>query len=93
MAYLQKSDMNRKSNNRYYMYRPKPKIYKQTWEFHKGDSDPYPSVPHGHSLCDNKLKLRIWDGAVIKDKQIVGYPDFNSITKENSLIDVFLTGN
>lgn len=54
-----------KSQASFWSYRPKDKIYKILWEFHKGDDDPSPSVPHGHSL-DRKYKLSIWDGSVYK---------------------------
>lgn len=27
------------------------------WEFHKGDADPHPSVPHGHDRANDKRKL------------------------------------
>lgn len=62
-----------RKTNRIYLYKPKFKIYKKTWVFHKCDADPYPSVPHGHAIDDNELKLRIWDGAIYKNKRIIGY--------------------
>lgn len=43
--------------------RPKVLIKKMYWEFHKGDDDFNPSVPHGHSL-DGKYKLELWSGII-----------------------------
>ena len=41
------------------------KVY---WEFHKGDADFNPSIPHGHSLegksLDGKYKLELWSGRI-----------------------------
>ncbi|ANI91103.1 hypothetical protein [Dietzia timorensis] len=34
----------------------------ERWEFHKGDADPYPSVPHGHSAADRRIKLDPYRG-------------------------------
>lgn len=36
------------------------------WEFHKGDADPYPSIPHGHKICDSSIKLDVYLGCVYK---------------------------
>jgi len=33
------------------------------WDFHKGDADYNPTVPHGHSL-DGKYKLELWSGRI-----------------------------
>lgn len=49
------------------MYSPSEKVYKIRWDFHKGDDDPNPSIPHGHSQ-DNKYRLSIWDGKVYEKK-------------------------
>ena len=53
-----------KYQNRSYRYRPKIPVKSISWEFHNGDKDPYPSVPHGHSLTgktlDGKYKLELW---------------------------------
>ena len=50
--------------------RPKVAVKKMYWEFHKGDDDYYPSVPHGHSLdgksLDGKYKLKLWTGEIIE---------------------------
>lgn len=35
-----------------------------SWEFHKGDADPFPTVPHGHSLKHRKRKLDPYRGFV-----------------------------
>ena len=51
--------------------RPKVKIKKIYWEFHKGDADFNPSMPHGHSL-DGKYKLELWSGNIydVKTKEL-----------------------
>ena len=36
----------------------------QSWEFRKGDPDPYPSVPHGHFISNNKKKLDAYLGTI-----------------------------
>lgn len=52
---------------------PSEKIFGQKWFFHKGDDDPNPSVPHGHSE-DGKYKLSLWDGKIysIQSGNVVG---------------------
>lgn len=47
-----------RKRNDYTMLRPNVPVKKMYWEFHKGDNDNWPSVPHGHSL-DGKYKLEI----------------------------------
>ena len=48
--------------------RPRVQVNKIYWEFHKGDADFNPSVPHGHSLegksLDGKYKLELWSGKI-----------------------------
>ena len=48
--------------------RPRGPVNKIYWEFHKGDADFNPSVPHGHSLegksLDGKYKLELWLGRI-----------------------------
>ena len=48
--------------------RPRIQVNKIYWEFHKGDADFNPSVPHGHSLngksLDGKYKLELWSGKI-----------------------------
>jgi len=34
------------------------------WEFHKGDADPFPSIPHAHQRSDNKRKLDAFLGFI-----------------------------
>lgn len=44
------------------------------WEFHKGDADPNPSVPHGHSVKVKKYKnykLNPYTGFIYNKKKIV----------------------
>ena len=52
-----------RKRNHYTMLRPNIPVKKMYWEFHKGDNDNLPSVPHGHSL-DGKYKLEIWSGKI-----------------------------
>lgn len=36
----------------------------RSWKFHKGDADPYPSIPHGHEEVKGKIKLDAYRGWV-----------------------------
>ena len=45
------------------MLAPKVRVNGMVWEFHKGDNDDRPSVPHGHSR-DGKYKLQLWNGLI-----------------------------
>jgi hypothetical protein len=36
------------------------------WEFHKGDPDPYPAVPHGHFITDTPRKLDPYLGSIVR---------------------------
>ncbi|WP_157691549.1 hypothetical protein [Noviherbaspirillum autotrophicum] len=38
--------------------------FSRKWDFHKGDADPDPSVPHGHHAKHNKRKLHAYRGYV-----------------------------
>ena len=74
---------------------PRIKVNGMYWEFHKGDDDPWPSVPHGHSK-DRKYKLQLWSGNIYnkktgkleykaksKDmKALREYPDFIEFVEE-----------
>ncbi|MDD6083062.1 MAG: hypothetical protein PUB89_09540 [Oscillospiraceae bacterium] len=55
----------------YNLYRPGYKIGKMAWDFHKGDDDFNPSVPHGHS---GQYKLDIVTGDVYdtRTNKIIG---------------------
>ena len=61
-----------KSKYRRWMLIPRVKVKKMYWEFHKGDADYNPSVPHGHSK-DGKYKLELWSGKIYEDNRLVGY--------------------
>ncbi|ADB37864.1 hypothetical protein [Spirosoma linguale] len=37
------------------------------WEFHKTDSDFFPSIPHGHALSNHKIKLDAYSGHMYKN--------------------------
>lgn len=41
------------------------------WDFHKGDADPDPSVPHGHAKQDSRTKLHAYRGYIyFQGKQV-----------------------
>ncbi|OME86887.1 hypothetical protein BK120_08160 [Paenibacillus sp. FSL A5-0031] len=54
--------------------RPKISAGKMFWEFHLTDVDPWPSIPHGHSLDPKGFKLDVDTGDIylIKTRQRVG---------------------
>ena len=39
------------------------------WEFHKTDSDFFPSIPHGHAITNNKIKLDAYRGYIYKNNK------------------------
>ena len=39
------------------------------WEFHKTDSDFFPSIPHGHLISNNKIKLDSYTGHIYKNNK------------------------
>lgn len=44
------------------------------WQFHKGDKDPFPSIPHGHSIKDKKYsnyKLDPFNGHIYDKKNFI----------------------
>ncbi|WP_189071138.1 hypothetical protein [Deinococcus radiotolerans] len=49
------------------------------WKFHKGDDDPNPSIPHGHSDSDDRIKLDAYQGYVYKKSEQLGRVSRNSI--------------
>lgn len=56
-----------KKKSTHTLLRPNVKLYKMLWQFHPHDDDPYPSVPHGHSLEPyNRYKLNVFTGDVIE---------------------------
>jgi hypothetical protein len=42
------------------------------WDFHKTDSDPLPSIPHGHSIENHTIKLDAYLGYITKDNRLIG---------------------
>jgi hypothetical protein len=42
------------------------------WEFHKTDSDFFPSIPHGHAIINHKIKLDAFRGHIFKNNQHFG---------------------
>ncbi|TDR04459.1 hypothetical protein [Paraburkholderia silvatlantica] len=38
--------------------------FSRKWDFHKGDADPDPSVPHGHHTQDDRRKLHAYRGFI-----------------------------
>jgi hypothetical protein len=56
------------------------------WEFHKGDPDPFPSVPHGHGVNDSRRKLDPYRGfTYFKGSQIGRVPRKMSVALWNDL--------
>jgi len=39
------------------------------WEFHKADSDFFPSIPHGHAIINHKIKLDAYRGYIYKNNK------------------------
>lgn len=39
------------------------------WEFHKTDSDFFPSIPHGHAVINHKIKLDAYKGYIYKNNK------------------------
>lgn len=37
------------------------------WQFHKTDSDFFPSIPHGHAIINNKIKLDVYRGHIYRN--------------------------
>lgn len=70
---------------------PRTKVKKLYWEFHKGDADYRPSVPHGHSL-DGKYKLELWSGEIYdcrtgKKVMQAKEKDMLALSRENGFAD------
>jgi hypothetical protein len=53
------------------LYRPKYQLNRMKWEFHAYDDDPFPSVPHGHSV-NSVHKLHVHSGDIYKGKNVCG---------------------
>lgn len=51
------------------------------WEFHKGDADPIPSVPHAHQLSNDKRKLDAFLGYIYQRGAPDGRAPRESIVK------------
>ena len=64
-------------------YRPSYKIQNTLWEFHKGDCDDFPSVPHGHAIDKRNLKLSLWDGGIYEgtNRIPIGYVSTKEMKK------------
>lgn len=43
-----------------------PEMHIKKWQFHKGDDDPNPSIPHGHDCDDAKVKLDAYQGYIYR---------------------------
>jgi hypothetical protein len=52
-------------------YRPPFQMNRMHWEFHSYDADPFPSVPHGHSV-DSLHKLNPHSGDIYNGKKVCG---------------------
>lgn len=64
-------------------YRPLYKVQNTSWEFHKGDCDDFPSVPHGHSREKRNWKLSLWDGGIYEgtDRTPIAYVSAKEMEK------------
>lgn len=52
-------------------YRPPFQMNRMKWEFHSYDVDPFPSIPHGHSVS-SVHKLQVYSGEVYNGKKVCG---------------------
>jgi hypothetical protein len=52
-------------------YRPPFEMNSMKWKFHSYDADPFPSIPHGHSV-NSSHKLQPYTGKIYKGKVICG---------------------
>lgn len=52
-------------------YRPPFEMKSMKWKFHAYDDDPFPSVPHGHSV-NSVHKLHVYSGEIYKGKNVWG---------------------
>ena len=53
------------------VYIPSYTIDGEKWEFNKGDKDPFPSVPHGHSKENRQKKLDVAKGIIYYNGKII----------------------
>lgn len=53
------------------LYSPSYQIARIKWRFHPHDVDPFPSIPHGHSLDKRGYKLNPFSGDIYKGKEVV----------------------
>lgn len=52
-------------------YTPQYRLERIKWRFHPHDDDPFPSIPHGHSLDgDAAYKLQVYKGEIYKDRNV-----------------------
>ena len=56
-----------------------PKMPVESWQFHKGDRDPYPTVPHGHSRENNNINLDVYQGYITKNGEVIDRASRHSI--------------
>ncbi|MCM3729887.1 hypothetical protein M3226_30655 [Neobacillus cucumis] len=52
-------------------YCPPFEMNRMKWTFHSYDADPFPSVPHGHSV-NSSHKLQVHTGDIYKGKVVCG---------------------
>lgn len=53
------------------------------WNFHKGDADPHPSVPHAHWSANNRIKLDAYLGYTYNVTKVIGR------IKRNEIIEIW----
>ena len=56
-----------------------PTMEIKKWQFHKGDDDPNPSIPHGHDCGDAKVKLDAYQGYIYRRTAQIGRVSRNAI--------------
>jgi hypothetical protein len=54
---------------------PRDKTGLTDWEFHLGDADYFPSIPHGHSKSKKPCKLDAYRGWIYKSEKQIGRED------------------
>lgn len=77
----------------YTKYRPKIRIRRILWEFHASDDDPFPSIPHGHSIDPVvNLKLDPFTGNIydVKRKKVAvaDKKELDKLHKDSKFIEL-----
>lgn len=64
----------------FFCIKAKIKLKGDIWTFHKFDSDPFPSQPHGHNY-EKGTKLNVYDGRIYRQKCEIGMMDSRYLDK------------